>query len=133
MSANLYQRLSNLRGQFAYLHQGAYGRGYEGRLISLDPESLELQVYHHDGTPKARVILPVASITSISLGYKELEELSLRVMWANSPDEDAESVDDEALSLSHFDDQPASMGSGRKSSSSSSSNGGDDDSLPVGR
>lgn len=69
----MYTRLSQLRGQFIYLYQGAFKNFYKGKLVGLDQYEVELQFYDRDGIPDGFVTLPLATLTEVQYGTDDLK------------------------------------------------------------
>jgi hypothetical protein len=82
----MYKKLLALVHHFVHLRQGAFSRWYEGKLVSVDSDCLELQTFHADGRPHEVWTLALDTITEFSTGSTELNALALKVKWAQSPD-----------------------------------------------
>lgn len=77
--------LSHLK-RFIFVRQGAFNRYYEGKLVAIDPETLQIQAYKKDGTEEELWTIALDSITEFSIGGRHLAELELKVSFASSPD-----------------------------------------------
>jgi len=84
----MYKKLLGLVHQFVHLRQGAFSRWYEGKLLSVDSECIVLQTYNSNGTTSEVWTLAMGSITEFSVGSTELNALSLKVKWNQSPDQE---------------------------------------------
>jgi hypothetical protein len=96
----MYRKLLPLMQRFVFIRQGAYNRYYEGKLIALDPESVQIQAYRKDGTPEEIWTISLDSISEFSVGGRHLAEIELKVSFMSSAygeeteEEEAETVSD---------------------------------------
>ncbi len=81
----MYKKLLPFINRFVHVRQGAFSRFYEGKLLSVDPDCLELQTFYPNGTEHEVWTIALGTITEFSVGSTELSALELKVMWANSP------------------------------------------------
>jgi hypothetical protein len=84
----MYKKLLGIVNQFVHLRQGAFSRWYEGKIIDVTPDYVDLQTFHANGSPSEVWTLSMDSITELSVGSMELNALSLKVKWAMSPSND---------------------------------------------
>ncbi|MBK8189518.1 MAG: hypothetical protein IPK79_03625 [Vampirovibrionales bacterium] len=82
----MYRKLLPLLNRFVMLRQGPLGQCYVGRLLSVEPESVEIETYHPDGSRAACWVILLATVTEFLSDSKQLDTLALRVKWANSPE-----------------------------------------------
>jgi len=80
----MYRKLLPLMKRFVFVRQGAYNRYYEGKLIALDPESIQIQAFRKDGTPEEIWTISLDSISEFSVGGRHLTEMELKVSFASS-------------------------------------------------
>ena len=80
----MYRKLLPLMKRFVFVRQGAYNRYYEGKLISLDPESIQIQAFRKDGSPEEIWTISLDSISEFSVGGRHLAEMELKVSFASS-------------------------------------------------
>lgn len=86
----MYKKLLPHINQFICVRQGAFSRSYVGRLMSIDPEFIEMQTYYEDGTEADLWAINMATITEFSAKSRVISTLALKVKWANSNSEPAE-------------------------------------------
>jgi hypothetical protein len=72
--------------QFVCIERGMLN-SIVGRVIDVDTEVVEVQVYDHEGQEDGRWIIAIPAITAFSINERHLEELALTVTWSNSPDD----------------------------------------------
>lgn len=82
----MYRKLLPHVKRFIFVRQGAFNRYYEGKLISVDNETLQLQSYKKDGTEEEMWTISLETITEFSIGGRHLAELELKVSFVSSED-----------------------------------------------
>jgi hypothetical protein len=82
----MYRKLLAYVNRFVHIRQGGFSRYYEGKLLSVDPECMELQTFDSQGRKLEVWTISLSTVTEFSVGSVELSALELRVKWANSPD-----------------------------------------------
>lgn len=82
----MYRKLLPLVKRFVFVRQGAFNRYYEGKLIAVDSDSLQIQSYKKDGTEEEMWTISLDSITEFSVGGRHLAELELKVSYVSSDD-----------------------------------------------
>lgn len=82
----MYPKLLPLVKRFIFVRQGAFNRYYEGKLIAVDLDSLQIQSYKRDGSPEELWTIVLDTITEFSVGGRHLAELALRVSYVSSHD-----------------------------------------------
>lgn len=96
----MYRKLLPLLNKFVCVRQGMFSRYYIGRLVSVEPDAMEIQTYHHDGTDAELWTVNLETVTEFSVNSKELNTLALKVKWARSAspemDEESEANETEA-------------------------------------
>ncbi|MEB3287587.1 MAG: hypothetical protein VKJ04_08800 [Vampirovibrionales bacterium] len=94
-SVTLYKKLLPFVNQFVCVRQGPFSRSYVGRLVNIDPESLEIQTYYEDGSEADLWFINLSTITEFSAKSRVLNTLALKVKWASSTNsEEAEESED---------------------------------------
>ncbi|MBY0450951.1 MAG: hypothetical protein K2X01_10040 [Cyanobacteria bacterium] len=83
----MYRKLLSLINQFILVRQGMLGRSYAGRLMSVDPECIDIQTYDEHGNPADIWTLTTTSITDFTVNTRGLNAMALRVKWAASQEE----------------------------------------------
>ncbi len=61
-----------------------------GRIVSVEPEYVELQTYYDDGTEAELWTINLQTITEFCVDSKELNTLALKVKWATSREQTQE-------------------------------------------
>lgn len=89
----MYSKLLPLVKRFVFVRQGAFNRYYEGKLLSVDSDSIQIQSYKKDGTEEEVWTISIDTITEFSTGGRHLAELELKVSFIAS--DDLESGEDE--------------------------------------
>jgi hypothetical protein len=87
--AGMYRKLLPYVKRFVFVRQGAFNRYYEGKLIAVDNETLQLQSYKKDGSEEELWTISVETITEFSTGGRHLAELELKVSYVASDDVNA--------------------------------------------
>jgi hypothetical protein len=82
----MYRKLLPLLKRFVFVRQGAFNRYYEGKLIAVDSDSLQIQSYKKDGTEEELWTIALETITEFSVGGRHLAELELKVSYVSSED-----------------------------------------------
>ncbi len=82
----MYRQLLPYLKRFIFVRQGAFNRYYEGKLLSLDNETIQIRSYKKDGTEEELWTIALDTVTEFSIGGRHLAELELKVSYA-SPDE----------------------------------------------
>lgn len=82
----MYRKLLPLLKRFVFVRQGAFNRYYEGKLVTLDGDTLQIQSYKKDGTEEELWTIVLESITEFSVGGRHLAELELKVSFVSSED-----------------------------------------------
>src|SRR4051812_45708463 len=92
----MYRKLLPLMKRFVFVRQGAFNRYYEGKLIAIDPETLQLQSYKKDGTEEEVWTINLDSVSEFSVGGRHLAEMEFKVSFASSAhgEADEDSVHD---------------------------------------
>ncbi len=85
----MYSKLLPLVKRFVFVRQGAFNRYYEGKLLSVDSDSIQIQSYKKDGTEEEVWTIAIDTITEFSTGGRHLAELELKVSYIASDDLDA--------------------------------------------
>ena len=80
----LYRKLLPMTNKFVYLRQGSFSRSYIGRVMSVEPDCVELQTYYDDGTEAELWTISLQTLTEFAIDSKELNTLALKVKWATS-------------------------------------------------
>ena len=80
----MYRKLLPLMQRFVFIRQGAYNRYYEGKLIALEPDSVQIQAFKKDGTPEEIWTISLDTISEFSVGGRHLAEMELKVSFASS-------------------------------------------------
>lgn len=80
----MYRKLLPYVKRFVFVRQGAFNRYYEGKLLALDPETLQMQSYKKDGTEEEIWTIALDTITEFSIGGRHLAELELKASFAAS-------------------------------------------------
>ena len=95
--ATLYKKLLPYVNQFVCVRQGPFSRSYVGRLVSIEPDCIEIQTYYEDGSDADLWFINLSTITEFSAKSRVLNTLALKVKWASSqPAEGEEELDDAA-------------------------------------
>ncbi len=82
----MYRKLLPLLKRFVFVRQGAFNRYYEGKLVAVDGDSLQIQSYKKDGTEEELWTISLETITEFSVGGRHLAELELKVSYVSSED-----------------------------------------------
>jgi hypothetical protein len=82
----MYRKLLPLLKRFVFVRQGAFNRYYEGKLITVDGDSIQLQSYKKDGSEEELWTISLETITEFSVGGRHLAELELKVSFISSED-----------------------------------------------
>lgn len=82
----MYRKLLPLLKRFVFVRQGAFNRYYEGKLIAVDGDSLQIQSYKKDGSEEELWTISLDTITEFSVGGRHLSELELKVSFLSSED-----------------------------------------------
>lgn len=82
----MYRKLLPLLKRFVFVRQGAFNRYYEGKLMAVDGDSLQIQSYKKDGTEEELWTISLETITEFSVGGRHLAELELKVSYVSSED-----------------------------------------------
>jgi hypothetical protein len=82
----MYRKLLPLLKRFVFVRQGAFNRYYEGKLLAVDSDSLQIQSYKKDGTEEELWTISLETITEFSVGGRHLAELELKVSYVSSED-----------------------------------------------
>lgn len=82
----MYRKLLPYIKKFIFVRQGAYNRYYEGKLLSVDAETIQLQSYKKDGSEEELWTISLETITEFSIGGRHLAELELKVSFLSSAD-----------------------------------------------
>ena len=82
----MYRKLLPYVKRFIFVRQGAFNRYYEGKLIAVDSETIQIQSYKKDGTPEELWTISLETITEFSVGGRHLAELELKVSFLASGD-----------------------------------------------
>jgi len=82
----MYRKLLPLLKRFVFVRQGAFNRYYEGKLIAVDSDSLQIQSYKKDGSEEELWTISLETITEFSVGGRHLSELELKVSYLSSED-----------------------------------------------
>lgn len=82
----MYRKLLPLLKRFVFVRQGAFNRYYEGKLVALDGDTLQIQSYKKDGTEEELWTIVLDSVTEFSVGGRHLAELELKVSYVSSED-----------------------------------------------
>jgi hypothetical protein len=85
----MYRKLLPLMKRFVFVRQGAFNRYYEGKLVALDEDTLQIQSYKKDGSPEELWTISLETITEFSVGGRHLAELELKVSFMASDDVNA--------------------------------------------
>lgn len=80
----MYRKLLPLLKRFVFVRQGAFNRYYEGKLVSVDEDTLQIQSYKKDGSPEELWTISLDSVTEFSVGGRHLAELELKVSFLSS-------------------------------------------------
>lgn len=82
----MYRKLLPLLKRFVFVRQGAFNRYYEGKLLAVDGDSLQIQSYKKDGSQEELWTISLETITEFSVGGRHLSELELKVSYLSSED-----------------------------------------------
>lgn len=82
----MYRKLLPYVKRFVFVRQGAFNRYYEGKLLCVDSETLQLQSYKKDGSEEELWTISLETITEFSIGGRHLAELELKVSFLASAD-----------------------------------------------
>ncbi len=82
----MYRKLLPLLKRFVFVRQGAFNRYYEGKLMAVDEDSLQIQSYKKDGSEEELWTITLDTITEFSVGGRHLSELELKVSYLSSDD-----------------------------------------------
>ena len=82
----MYRKLLPLLKRFVFVRQGAFNRYYEGKLMTVDEDSLQIQSYKKDGSEEELWTITLETITEFSVGGRHLSELELKVSFLSSED-----------------------------------------------
>jgi hypothetical protein len=82
----MYRKLLPLLKRFVFVRQGAFNRYYEGKLVAVDGDTLQIQSYKKDGTEEELWTIVLDTITEFSVGGRHLAELELKVSYVSSED-----------------------------------------------
>ncbi|WP_373531235.1 hypothetical protein [Vampirovibrio sp.] len=82
----MYRKLLPLLKRFVFVRQGAFNRYYEGKLVAVDEDSLQIQSYKKDGSPEELWTISLETISEFSVGGRHLAELELKVSFLFSED-----------------------------------------------
>ena len=82
----MYRKLLPLLKRFIFVRQGAFNRYYEGKLMAVDGDSLQIQSYKKDGSEEELWTISLETITEFSVGGRHLSELELKVSYLSSED-----------------------------------------------
>jgi hypothetical protein len=97
----MYQKLLPLMKRFVFVRQGAFNRYYEGKLIDIDAETLQIQSYKKDGTEEEVWTINLDTVSEFSVGGRHLTEMELKVSFAASnPQSDEDACEEEFEPLS---------------------------------
>lgn len=80
----MYRKLLPLLKRFVFIRQGAFNRYYEGKLVAVDGDTIQIQSYKKDGSPEELWTISLESITEFSVGGRHLAELELKVSFLSS-------------------------------------------------
>jgi hypothetical protein len=80
----MYRKLLPYVKRFIFVRQGAYNRYYEGKLLSVDSETIQLQSFKKDGSEEELWTISLDTITEFSTGGRHLAELELKVSFLAS-------------------------------------------------
>lgn len=94
----MYRKLLPYVKRFIFVRQGAFNRYYEGKLLAVDNETLQLQSYKKDGSEEELWTISLESITEFSIGGRHLAELELKVSFMASSDMELEVENDTVVS-----------------------------------
>lgn len=86
----MYRKLLPLLKRFVFVRQGAFNRYYEGKLVAVDSDTLQIQSYKKDGSPEELWTISMETITEFSVGGRHLAELELKVSFLFSEDMQAD-------------------------------------------
>lgn len=86
----MYRKLLPLLKRFVFVRQGAFNRYYEGKLVAVDGDSLQIQSYKKDGSLEELWTIALETVTEFSVGGRHLAELELKVSFLFSEDMRAE-------------------------------------------
>lgn len=93
----MYKKLLPHVKRFIFVRQGAFNRYYEGKLVSVDSETLQIQAYKKDGSEEELWTISLETITEFSIGGRHLAELELKVSFIASDDMTASNEPDVRL------------------------------------
>lgn len=82
----MYRKLLPLLRRFVFVRQGAFNRYYEGKLIAVDTDSLQIQSFKKDGAEDELWTIALDTISEFSVGGRHLAELELKVSYLSSDD-----------------------------------------------
>lgn len=82
----MYRKLLPLLKRFVFVRQGAFNRYYEGKLVAVDSDSLQIQSYKKNGSEEEIWTISLETITEFSTGGRHLAELELKVSYLCSED-----------------------------------------------
>lgn len=80
----MYRKLLPLLKRFVFIRQGAFNRYYEGKLVAVDGDTIQIQSYKKDGSAEELWTIALESITEFSVGGRHLAELELKVSFLSS-------------------------------------------------
>lgn len=80
----MYRKLLPLLKRFVFIRQGAFNRYYEGKLVAVDGDTIQIQSYKKDGSAEELWTISLESITEFSVGGRHLAELELKVSFLSS-------------------------------------------------
>jgi hypothetical protein len=86
---SVYKHLLRLVNEFVCIERGPLPP-LTGKILDVDPEVVELQMYDRQGNEDSRWLIAIGCISAVFLEDRDLEELALTVKWAKSPDEVSE-------------------------------------------
>ncbi|HEY9744942.1 MAG TPA: hypothetical protein V6C99_01855 [Oculatellaceae cyanobacterium] len=82
----MYRKLLPYVKRFVFVRQGSFNRYYEGKLLAVDSETIQLQSYRKDGSEEELWTISLDTITEFSIGGRHLAELELKVSYLASSD-----------------------------------------------
>ncbi len=89
----MYRKLLPLLRRFVFIRQGAFNRYYEGKLVNVETDLIQLQSYKKDGSEEELWTISLDSITEFSTGGRHLAELEFKITFHSNDelnDDDAE-------------------------------------------
>ncbi len=86
----MYEQLVQLLNQYLVMGTttGTANSYYRGKLIQVNPETFEMELLTPEGTLQGRHIGLTPSVTKIQTNTRELIEMSLRINYLMSVDEE---------------------------------------------